>query len=186
MLLLEVDDINGIVNKKDLHLSLTDKAVLQELVQVFEQFKEATKLVQGDTYASVCVALPCFIGLQKHIETTSIWHLQNLVHFLKENLMTRLSAIKSDSIFIIATVLHPKFKPSRTSSVSEINNVKKKRGQIWLAMLIHLLLLNLKVTLNLCLHPKGGSSFLYGQKSHYQQNKNCIPRTRWLLSCCSQ
>ena len=50
MLLLEVDDINGIVSK---HLSLTDKAVLQELVQVFEQFKEATKLVQGDTYASV-------------------------------------------------------------------------------------------------------------------------------------
>ena len=34
---------------KDLHLSLIDKALLQELVQVFEQFEEATKLVQGDT-----------------------------------------------------------------------------------------------------------------------------------------
>ena len=62
--------VNGIVSKKDLHLSLTAKAVLQELV--FEQFEEATKHVQGDTYASACVALPCFIGLQKHIETTSI------------------------------------------------------------------------------------------------------------------
>ena len=47
--LLEVDDINGIVSKKDLHLSLIDKALLQELVQVFEQFEEATELVQGDT-----------------------------------------------------------------------------------------------------------------------------------------
>ena len=52
MRLLEVDDINGIVSKLDLHLSLTDKAVLQELVQVFEPFEEATKLVQGDTYTS--------------------------------------------------------------------------------------------------------------------------------------
>ena len=112
MRLLEVDDINGIVSKKDLHLSLTDKAVLQELVQVFEPFEEPTKLVQGDTYASVCVALPCFIGLQKHLETTSIRHLQNLVRILKENLMTRLSAIKSDPIFIIATVLDPEFKLS--------------------------------------------------------------------------
>ena len=38
--------------------------------------------------------------------------------------MTRLSAIKSDPIFIIATVLDPEFKLSWTSSVSEINNAK--------------------------------------------------------------
>ena len=63
----------------------------------------------------------CFIGLQK---TTSIRHLQNLVRFLKESLMTRLSAVKSDPIFIIATVLDPEFKLSWTSSVSEINNAK--------------------------------------------------------------
>ena len=122
MRLLEVDDINGIVSKKDLHLSLTDKAVLQELVQVFEPFEEATK---GDTYASVCVALPCFIGLQKYLETTSVRHLQNLVRILKENLMTRLNAIKLEPIFIIATVLDPEFKLSWTSSVSEINNCRK-------------------------------------------------------------
>ena len=75
----------------------------------------------------------CFIGLQKHLETTSVRHLQNLVCFLKESLMTRLSAIKSDPIFIIATVVDPEFKLSWTSSVSEINNANT--WQIWLAML---------------------------------------------------
>lgn len=62
--LMEVDDVEDInnVNNSSILLSASDKVVLRELVEIFEQFEEVTKLVQGDKYVSLSLAIPCFIG----------------------------------------------------------------------------------------------------------------------------
>ena len=48
--LMELDgtqDINNVIDKKDLTLSTSDKVVLRELVAVFDQFEEVTKTCAG-------------------------------------------------------------------------------------------------------------------------------------------
>ena len=64
----DTQDINNVIEKRELALSTSDKVVLCEPVAVFDQFEEVTKLVQGEKYASLSLALPCFIGLQNHLD----------------------------------------------------------------------------------------------------------------------
>ena len=50
---LDMQDINNVIEKRELALSTSDKVFLRELVAVFDQFEEVTKLVQGEKYASL-------------------------------------------------------------------------------------------------------------------------------------
>ena len=49
----DTQDINNVIEKRELALSTSDKVFLRELVAVFDQFEEVTKLVQGEKYASL-------------------------------------------------------------------------------------------------------------------------------------
>ena len=113
------------IDKKDLTLSTSDKVVLRELVAVFDQFEEVTKLVQGDKYASLSLALPCFIGLQKHLDEVNVRRLVSLVRVLKDSLQKRFGYIRSDPLFIISTILDPEFKLSWVSNNTELINAKQ-------------------------------------------------------------
>ena len=51
-------DIQKVVEKRHLHLTSYEKAVLRELVEVLEPFEEATDILQGDTYSSISLVIP--------------------------------------------------------------------------------------------------------------------------------
>ena len=116
----DTQDINNVIEKRELALSTSDKVVLRELVAVFDQFEEVTKLVQGEKYASLSLALPCFIGLQKHLDEVNVRKLVSLVRVLKDSLHKRLGYIHSDPLFIISTILDPEFKLSWVSDDTEM------------------------------------------------------------------
>ena len=116
----DTQDINNVIEKRQLALSTSDKVVLRELVAVFDQFEEVTKLVQGEKYASLSLALSCFIGLQKHLDEVNVQKLVSLVRVLKDSLHKRLGYIRSDPLFIISTILDPEFKLSWVSDDTEM------------------------------------------------------------------
>ena len=91
---------------------------------MFDQFEEVTKLVQGDKYASLSLALPCFIGLQKHLDEVNV-RLVSLVRVLKDSLQKRFGYIRSDPLFIISTILDPELKLSWVSNNTELINAKQ-------------------------------------------------------------
>lgn len=62
------EEVNDVVEKKDLHLSAFDKNLLREFVEIFERFEDATDILQGDQYVSISLAVPCYFGLKKHLE----------------------------------------------------------------------------------------------------------------------
>ena len=118
------DDLNAIVQKKELKFTASDKIALRELVDVLEQFQEASKLVQGEKYASISLALPCYVGLQNHLDNVNVRVLSSLVQTLRNSLETRLSSITSEPLYIIATALDPEFKLCWCSSAAELSNAK--------------------------------------------------------------
>ena len=61
-------DTNAIVDHQcDLTLTCHDKLLLQEFVQIFERFEDATDLIQTDKYVSISLAVPTIISLDKHL-----------------------------------------------------------------------------------------------------------------------
>ena len=58
----DTQDINNVIEKRELALSTSDKVVLCEPVAVFDQFEEVTKLVQGEKYASLSLALHALLA----------------------------------------------------------------------------------------------------------------------------
>ena len=127
--LIEADDasdLNSIISnsKRELLLTVSDKSALRELVNIFDQFEVVSKLVQGEKYASIYLALPCFIGLKKHLESINVCRLPTLVTVLQSSLERRLSSIQSNLIYIVATCLDPEFKLKWCSDTTEISNAR--------------------------------------------------------------
>ena len=127
--LIEADyasDPNSIISniKRELLLTASDKSALRELVNIFDQFEVVSKLVQGEKYASISLALPCFIGLKKHLESINVRRLPTLVTALQSSPERRLSSIQSNPIYIVATCLDPEFKLKWCSDATEISNAR--------------------------------------------------------------
>ncbi|KAJ8259988.1 hypothetical protein GJAV_G00175790 [Gymnothorax javanicus] len=107
--------LEDIVDRHDLMLSSFEKAVLRELVEVLEPFEEATDMVLGDKHVSISLALPCVLGLRKHLSETATRQCTSILVGLAQSLDRRLSAILEDPLHITATVLDPQFKLSWSS-----------------------------------------------------------------------
>ena len=127
--LIEADDgsiPNSIISniKRELLLTASDKSALHELVNIFDQFEIVSKLVQEEKYASISLALPCFIGLKKHLESINVRRLPTLVTALQSSPEQRLSSIQSNPIYIVATCLDPEFKLKWCSDATEISNAR--------------------------------------------------------------
>ena len=58
-------DVNEVVEKRELHLSSHEKNIIREFVEIFEPFEDATDILQGVKYASICLAIPSYLGLMK-------------------------------------------------------------------------------------------------------------------------
>ncbi|KAJ8367340.1 hypothetical protein AAFF_G00320740 [Aldrovandia affinis] len=109
--------LEDIVDRHDLTLSSFEKEVLRELVDVMEPFEEATDMVQGDKHVSVSLALPCVLGLRKHLAETAIRQCTGMLLGLAQALDRRLAAILEDPLHVTATALDPQFKLSWSSDI---------------------------------------------------------------------
>ncbi|XP_035244248.1 zinc finger BED domain-containing protein 4 [Anguilla anguilla] len=107
--------LEDIVDRHDLTLSSFEKAVLRELVEVLEPFEEATDMVQGDKHVSISLALPCVLGLRKHLSETATRQCTGILVGLAQSLDRRLAAILEDPLHVTATALDPQFKLSWSS-----------------------------------------------------------------------
>lgn len=116
-MLESVDFLEDIIDRQDLALSAPEKALLRELVEVLEPFEEATDMVQLDKHVSISLALPCVLGLRKHLSETSTRHCTGIVMGLAQALDRRLAGILEDPLYVTATTLDPQFKLSWSSDL---------------------------------------------------------------------
>ncbi|KAG9331150.1 hypothetical protein JZ751_019942, partial [Albula glossodonta] len=107
--------LEDIVDRQDLTLSSLEKAVLRELVEVLEPFEEAMDMVQGDKHVSISLALPCVLGLRKHLSETATRQCTGVLVGLAQALDRRLATILEDPLHVTATALDPQFKLSWSS-----------------------------------------------------------------------
>ncbi|XP_028848973.1 zinc finger BED domain-containing protein 4 [Denticeps clupeoides] len=114
-MLESVDFLEDIVDRHDLTLSSFEKTMLRELTDVLEPFEEATDMVQGDKHVSISLALPCVLGLRKHLSETTARQCTGIVAGLAQALDRRLAGILEDPLYVTATTLDPQFKLSWSS-----------------------------------------------------------------------
>ncbi|XP_051515051.1 uncharacterized protein LOC127418498 [Myxocyprinus asiaticus] len=110
-----MDFLEDIVDRNDIVLSNLEKAVLRELVEILEPFEEASDMVQGDKHVSISLALPCVLGLRKHLAEVITHQCSGIVMGLSQALDRRLAGILKDPLCVTATTLDPQFKLSWSS-----------------------------------------------------------------------
>ncbi|KAM6930031.1 zinc finger BED domain-containing protein 4 [Lycodopsis pacificus] len=102
----------------------SERGLLRELTDTLEPFTEAWDMVQGDRQAdiqtdrhvSISLALPCVLGLRKHLSETSTPHCPSLLVGLSQAVERRLAPVLEDPLYITATTLDPQFKLTWSSN----------------------------------------------------------------------
>ncbi|XP_068180935.1 zinc finger BED domain-containing protein 4 isoform X2 [Antennarius striatus] len=108
----------------ELVLCASERAQLKELTDILEPFTEAWDMVHGyaqtdvqtDRHVSISLALPCVLGLRKHLCETSTPHCPSLLVGITQALETQLAPILEDPLYITATTLDPQFKLTWSSN----------------------------------------------------------------------
>ncbi|KAM6983050.1 zinc finger BED domain-containing protein 4 isoform 1-T1 [Tautogolabrus adspersus] len=108
----------------ELALGVSEKALLRELTDTLEPFTEAWDMVHGDRqtdlqtdrHVSISLALPCVLGLRKHLSETSTPRCPSLLAGLSQAVESRLATILDDPLYITATTLDPQFKLTWSST----------------------------------------------------------------------
>nr|XP_006625462.2 PREDICTED: zinc finger BED domain-containing protein DAYSLEEPER-like [Lepisosteus oculatus] len=115
-LLEAADFLEDVAGRRDLALGAFEKAALRELVELLEPFEEATDMVEGDKHVPVSLALPCVLGLRKHLAESAPRQCAGLLGSLAQALDRRLARLLEDPLHVTATALDPQFKLSWSSS----------------------------------------------------------------------
>ncbi|XP_073326929.1 zinc finger BED domain-containing protein 4 [Pagrus major] len=123
-LLDSVEFLEEMSGPGELALGGSERAVLKELTDTLEPFTEAWDMVHGDRQAdmqtdrhvSISLALPCVLGLRKHLSETSTPRCPSLLAGLSQALESRLAPILDDPLYITATTLDPQFKLTWSSN----------------------------------------------------------------------
>nr|XP_046252049.1 zinc finger BED domain-containing protein 4-like isoform X3 [Scatophagus argus] len=123
-LLDSVEFLEEMSGPGELVLGASERALLRELADTLEPFTEAWDMVHGDRQAdihtdrhvSISLALPCVLGLRKHLSETSTTHCPSLLVALSQALESRLAPILEDPLYITATTLDPQFKLTWSSN----------------------------------------------------------------------
>ena len=111
-------DVNEVVEKREFHLTVHEKNILQEFVEIFQPFENATDIVQGEKYASICLVIPSYFELIKNLSEVkkTARHCRVLVTTLVDSLEKRLGHVLTDPLYCISTFLDPQFKTKWCSS----------------------------------------------------------------------
>jgi hypothetical protein len=119
------------LKRNELILNTRDRRILEEFISLFELFNEATKLTQGEQYATISLVAPSVLGLLHDLERereSSTLSLTSLCDALLSSLKARFSGLLrhfeidvpsathsmserfSDPIFLIAPLFDVNFK----------------------------------------------------------------------------
>ncbi|XP_019747057.1 zinc finger BED domain-containing protein 4 [Hippocampus comes] len=121
-LLESVEVLEEMGGPGEMVLGVTETALLRELTDTLEPFMEAWDMVCGerqaetqtdtqtDRHVSISLALPCVLGLRKHLSETSTPNCPSLMASLSQAAERRLAPILEDPLYITATTLDPQFK----------------------------------------------------------------------------
>ncbi|XP_037101477.1 zinc finger BED domain-containing protein 4 [Syngnathus acus] len=121
-LLDSVEVLEEMSGPGEMVLGVSETALLRELTDTLEPFMEAWDMVCGerqtdtqtdvqtDRHVSISLALPCVLGLRKHLSETSTPHCPSLLASLSQATERRLAPILEDPLYITATTLDPQFK----------------------------------------------------------------------------
>ncbi|XP_023812384.1 zinc finger BED domain-containing protein 4 isoform X2 [Oryzias latipes] len=123
-LLDSVDFLEEMSGPGEMALDGADRALLRELSDTLEPFTEAWDMVRGDRgseiqadrHVSISLALPCVLGLRKHLSETSTPHCPPLLLGLSQAVERYLAPILEDPLYIAATTLDPQFKLTWSSN----------------------------------------------------------------------
>ncbi|XP_069543577.1 zinc finger BED domain-containing protein 4 isoform X1 [Brachyistius frenatus] len=123
-LLDSVEFLEELSGPGELSLDSTERAQLRELADTLEPFTEAWDMVHGerqadiptDRHVSVSLALPCVLGLRKHLSETSTPHCPSLLAGLSQSVERLLVPILENPLYITATTLDPQFKLTWSSN----------------------------------------------------------------------
>ena len=93
-------------------LTLYERNVLNELLDILSPFEEATDLAQLDNHVNAGFIIPCIIGLKFKLDNLrlNVKFDKKLVDVLKQSLTRRMEQYENDSTFILASILDPRFK----------------------------------------------------------------------------
>uniref|UniRef100_A0A8C6WMZ5 HAT C-terminal dimerisation domain-containing protein n=1 Tax=Neogobius melanostomus TaxID=47308 RepID=A0A8C6WMZ5_9GOBI len=117
-LLDSVDFLEEMSGPGELSLGSSERALLRELTDVLEPFTEAWDMVHGDRqsdllpdrHVPISLAMPCVLGLRKHLSETTAVHCPTLLAGLSQAVDCLLAPLLHDALYITATTLDPQFK----------------------------------------------------------------------------
>ncbi|XP_067383059.1 zinc finger BED domain-containing protein 4 isoform X2 [Channa argus] len=123
-LLDSVEFLEEMSGPGELALGGSERALLRELTDALEPFTEAWDMVHGDRqgdaqtdrHVSISLALPCVLGLRKHLSEMSTPHCPSLLVGLSQAVERQLAPILEDPLYITATTLDPQFKLTWSSN----------------------------------------------------------------------
>lgn len=104
-------------------LTTYDRKSLEDLVDILTPFETATHCVQGSYVVTRSMVVPCVKVLKKTFEDLSIKYSSRLVSTLKTSITTRLSKYEEYNVFLLASVLDPRFK-LKWCSPAEYHRIK--------------------------------------------------------------
>ncbi|XP_054642770.1 zinc finger BED domain-containing protein 4 isoform X2 [Dunckerocampus dactyliophorus] len=117
-LLESVEILEEMSGPGEMVLGVSERALLRELTDTLEPFIEAWDMVSGERQAdinthrhvSISLALPCVLGLRKHLSESSTPCCPSLLASLSQAAERHLAPILEDPLYITATTLDPQFK----------------------------------------------------------------------------
>ncbi|XP_040048762.2 zinc finger BED domain-containing protein 4 [Gasterosteus aculeatus] len=123
-LLDSVEFLEEVSGPGEAALGASERGLLRDLTDTLEPFTEAWDMVHGDRQAethtdrhvSISLALPCVLGLRKHLSETSTPHCPSLLVGLSQAVERRLAPVLEDPLYITATTLDPQFKLTWSSN----------------------------------------------------------------------
>lgn len=124
-LLDSVDFLEEMSGPGELSLGTSEQVLLRELTDVLEPFTEAWDMVHGDRqtdlltdrHVPISLAMPCVLGLRKHLSETSVVHCPALLAGLSQAVDRLLAPLLHDALYITATTLDPQFKLTWSNNI---------------------------------------------------------------------
>ena len=102
----KLSEIDGSPPKLTLH----DKNLLNDIVEILAPFEEATDFVQVGCIPSAGYVLPCIKGLQHHLQSMVTKYHSPFVLGLTKSLSSRMPYFEEKEAYILAAILDPRFK----------------------------------------------------------------------------
>lgn len=91
-------------------LTLHERNILQDIVEILTPFEEATDFVQISCVPSAGYVLPCVRGLKHNVQGMVSKYHSTFVQALKQSLGKRMTLYEENKIYITAAIVDPRFK----------------------------------------------------------------------------